>query len=169
MNKEITQVDSLTDAERSRLFDWGEDIFGVKASALSWRHKDVHFLLSVDGEIVSHVGVLKHEVSVAGKPILVGGVGGVVTIPAAQKRGYARELMSHTAKFFKQWGVEAGLLFCLERRVPYYGSQGWQLVHSPVEIQQRDGNIDSPLAVMVLPLTRASWPEGRVELLSFPW
>lgn len=168
MTKEITQVDALTDAERSRLFEWGEDIFGVQASKLSWRHKDVHFLLTVAGEIVSHVGVLKHEVSVAGQPLLVGGVGGVVTIPSAQKRGYARELMSHTAEFFKQWGVAAGLLFCLERRVPYYGSQGWQLLRFPVEIQQRDGNIESPLEVMVLPLTRA-WPEGNVQLNSFPW
>lgn len=168
MTKEITQVDSLTDAEVARLFEWGEDIFGVKASSLNWRHKDVHFLLSVDGELVSHVGVLKHEVSVAGQPILVGGVGGVVTIPSAQKHGYARELMSHAAEVFKQWGVEAGLLFCLERRVAYYGSQGWQLVRVAVEIQQRDGNIESPLEVMVLPLTRA-WPEGRVQLNSFPW
>lgn len=168
MTKVITQVDSLTEDDRARLFGWGEDIFGVKQLNLSWRHKDVHFTLTVAGEVVSHVGVLKHEVSVGGEAIMVGGVGGVVTIPTAQRRGYARELMSHAAEFFKNWQVEAGLLFCLKRRVAYYGSQGWQLVRSPVEIQQPNGNIASPLEVMVLPLTR-TWPEGKIQLNSFPW
>ena len=168
MTKEIRQTDSLTPAERTRLFEWGVNIFGVADSALRWRHKDVHFILSVDGEDVSHVGVLKHDVTVASEPIPVGGVGGVVTIPSAQRRGYAREVMSRVAEFFASWEVDAGLLFCLPKRVPYYASQGWQLVHDEVVIQQPDGNINSPLEVMVLPLRR-SWPQGKVELNSLPW
>nr|AIA13509.1 Acetyltransferase (GNAT) domain protein [uncultured bacterium] len=168
MTQEIRQTNSLTLAERAQLFEWGVNIFGVQNEALTWRHKDVHFILSVDGEDVSHVGVLKHEVSVAGERIPVGGVGGVVTIPTAQRRGYARELMSHVAQFFAGWEVDAGLLFCLQKRVPYYGSQGWELVHDEVVIQQPDGNINSPLEVMVLPLRR-SWPQGTIELNSLPW
>ncbi|HSS20026.1 MAG TPA: GNAT family N-acetyltransferase [Pyrinomonadaceae bacterium] len=168
MTKEITQVDTLTEAQRAKLFEWGENIFGVRAHELTWRHKDVHFLLTVDGELVSHVGVLKHEVSVAGRAVMVGGVGGVVTIPAAQKRGYAVELMRHTAEFFARWDVAAGLLFCLPRRVLLYQSLGWQLLHQPVIIQQPNGSIESPLDVMVLTFGQP-WPEGKVELNSLPW
>ena len=94
MVDEIRQTEALTDEEEQLLFGWGEDIFGVAALKLSWRPKDLHFLLYADGEPVSHVGVLKHAVSVNGEPATVGGVGGVVTVPGAQKKGLARRLCS---------------------------------------------------------------------------
>lgn len=169
MTKEIRQADFLTSSEKEKLFGWEVDIFGADDLNLRWRPKDLHFLMEVDGETVSHVGVLKHEVSVAGQLVKVGGVGGVVTIPACQKKGYARELMQHTARFFKNWQVDAGLLFCLRRRVPYYESQGWQVVNQPVLIEQPSGEFASPLEVMVLPLGGVVWPDGKVKLNSFPW
>jgi hypothetical protein len=76
MADEIRQAEVLTDEEKQLLFGWGENIFGVAALKLSWRPKDLHFLLYADGEPVSHVGVLKHAVSVNGEPATVGGVGG---------------------------------------------------------------------------------------------
>ena len=169
MTKEIRQAYFLTDAEKEKLFGWGDDIFGATDLNLRWRPKDLHFLVDLDGEAVSHVGVLRHEVSVAGQLLTVGGVGGVVTIPAFQKKGYARELMQHTARFFENWQVDAGLLFCLRRRVPYYESQGWQVVPHPVLVEQPSGEIASPLEVMVLPLGKGRWPDGKVKLNSFPW
>ena len=126
-------------------------------------------LVQVDGEAVSHVGVLQHEVSVANRGVKVGGVGAVVTPAAWQKRGYASELMRHTAKYFEAVPVEAGLLFCLRRRVPFYESLGWQLVSHSVLVQQPSGEIVSPLEVMVLPLGGRAWPGGEVRLNSFPW
>lgn len=169
MSKAIRQAEYLSEAEKQRIFGWGEDIFGANDLNLSWRPKDLHFLLEVDGTLVSHVGVLRHTVSVVGKQVTVGGVGGVVTLPEWQRRGYARELMQHTADFFNHWDVEAGLLFCLQRRVPFYESQGWQVVKYPVMIQQTDTEIRSPLEVMVLPLHEFVWPAGPVKLNSFPW
>ena len=169
VTREIRQSDSLTDAEKEKLFGWGVDIFGADDLNLRWRPKDVHFLMDVDGQTVSHVGVLKHGISVGGQLVTVGGVGGVVTLPAFQKNGYARELMLHAAQFLKKWQVDAGLLFCLRRRVPYYESQGWQVIDGPVMVEQPSGGIVSPLEVMVLPLSKASWPDGEVQLNSFPW
>jgi aminoglycoside 2'-N-acetyltransferase I len=169
MAKEIRQTASLSDAERKRLFDWGEDIFGANDLALRWRGKDVHFLLEIDGQVVSHVGILKHQVTVAGQPLTVGGVGGVVTIPEAQHSGYARELLQQAVNLMKEWQVDAGLLFCLKLRVPFYAAQGWQLIAPPVMIQHLDGEVPAPLEVMILPLGRSTWPEGEVRLNSFPW
>jgi len=169
LTKEIVQSDALTDAEKEKLFGWGEDIFEANNLDLRWRPKDVHFVRYLDGEAVSHVGVLQHEVSVAGRGVKVGGVGAVVTPPAWQKRGYASELMRHAANYFKATPVAAGLLFCLRRRVPFYESLGWQLVGHPVLIQQPTGEKVSPLEVMVLPLGDHVWPEGEVRLNSFPW
>ena len=166
---EIIQTDNLTQAQKEKLFDWGDDIFGASDLNLHWRPKDLHFLLKVSGETVSHVGVLTHEVSVAGKPIMVGGVGGVVTPPAWQKRGFARALMQHAARFLETAQVDAGFLLCLRRRVPFYESQGWRLLKYPVLIQQPSGEMLAPLAAMVLPIGERSWPEGEVTLNSFPW
>lgn len=169
LTSQIIQTDTLTEAERAKLFDWGEDIFGANDLKLRWRPKTLHFLLRVSGETVSHVGVLRHEVSVAGKPIPVGGVGAVVTPPPWQRRGYARQLMQHTATYFETMQVEAGLLFCLKRRVPFYESLGWRLINDPVWIQQPDGEVLAPLEVMILPIGGHIWPDVEVKLNSFPW
>jgi GNAT superfamily N-acetyltransferase len=169
LTSEIIQTDHLTEAQEEELFGWGDDIFGADDLNLHWRPKDLHFLLQVSGATVSHVGVLTHEVSVADKPIRVGGVGAVVTPPAWQKRGYARALMQHTARFLATTQVDAGLLFCLRRRVAFYESQGWRLVNHPVLIQQPSGEIVAPLEVMVLHIGERRWPEGEVKLNSFPW
>jgi GNAT superfamily N-acetyltransferase len=166
---QIIQTVTLTEAEEERLFGWGDDIFGANDLKLHWRPKDLHFLLRVSGELVSHVGVLTHEVSVDGKAVTVGGVGAVVTPPPWQKRGYARELMLHTARYFEAAQLYAGLLFCLKRRVPFYESQGWRLVNDPVLIQQPSGEMLAPLEVMILPIGERIWPEGEVKLNSFPW
>jgi GNAT superfamily N-acetyltransferase len=172
-NSDVTQVirqaEVLTDVEKQKLFGWGDDIFGASSLELHWRPKDSHFLLYVDGIAVSHVGLLKHVVSVAGQPVTVGGVGGVVTVPEEQNRGHARELMQHATRLLADWRVDAGLLFCLKRMVPFYELQGWQVVNQPVLIEQPDGEINSPLEVMVLPLGGRPWPDGKVKLNSFPW
>jgi GNAT superfamily N-acetyltransferase len=169
MARDIRQTEFLTEVEKQKLFDWGDDIFGASSLELRWRGKDYHFLLYIDDSPVSHVGVLKHVVSVAGQPITVGGVGGVVTVPEEQNRGHARELMQHATRLLAAWRVAAGLLFCLRRMVPFYESQGWQVVNYPVLIEQPDGAINSPLEVMVLPLGERPWPDGKIKLDSFPW
>jgi len=169
MTKEIRQAEFLTDVEKQQLFGWGDDIFGASSLNLHWRPKDAHFLLYVDGTAVSHVGVLKHVVSVDGEPVIVGGVGGVVTVPEEQKRGHARELMQHATRLLKEWRVDAGLLFCLKRIVPYYELQGWRVVEQPVLIKQPAGEITSPLEVMVLTFGGRLWPDGKVKLNSLPW
>lgn len=170
MTEEIRRSYLITDEERERLFNWGDDIFGAGSLDMSWRGKDVHFFLDVDGQVVSHASILKHEVSVGGRPVLVAGVGAVVTRPEAQGKGCARRLMQSAAEFFeREWQVEAGLLFCFERMVAYYESLGWQLVEAPVVVEQPSGNVNSPLPVMVLPCRGGAWSAGEVELRSRPW
>lgn len=170
MTEELRQADVLTDEELKRLFGWGEDIFGTANSDLKWRPKDVHFLIYEDGKPASHASILRHEIAVGGKPLMVAGLGGVVTHPEAQGKGYARRLVRHASEFFeREWEVEAGLLFCLKRMVTYYGALGWQLLPEKVIIDQPSGKIVSPLEVMVLPCRGQSWPNGEVELKSLPW
>ncbi len=170
MTEEIKQTDALTDEETQRLFGWGENIFGLLPHALIWRPKQLHFILYSDGKPVSHVGLLRHVVRVNRRPVTVAGLGGVVTVPEAQKKGMAQRLMQHAAKFLeREWKVDAGLLFCLPRMEAYYSRLGWQTVKAPVTIEQPNGRITSPMPVMIMPLGKTPWPTGDVELESLPW
>ncbi|HEX8494568.1 MAG TPA: GNAT family N-acetyltransferase [Pyrinomonadaceae bacterium] len=170
MTEEIRQANVMTDEEKEWLFNWGEDIFGVTSYDLKFRPKDVHFFMDVDGVPLSHTSLLKHEVSVKGQPVKVAGLGGVVTRPEAQGKGYAGRLVRHAAEFFKrEWDVEAGLLFCLPRLVSYYESLGWQNIAGPVLIEQPSGRRWSPVPTLILPCHGRAWPTGEVELGSLPW
>lgn len=169
----IRVTEGVLDPEDKRvLFEWGQNIFGVEDTLLRWRPKDVHFILEAEGRAVSHVGVLKHTVSAGGVPVVVGGVGGVVTVPEMQGRGLAQRGMRHAAAFMcEEWGVEFGLLFCLDRLKPLYESLGWRHVPERVEIEQESGPITAPFNTMVLPCGDGAreWPAGEVKLNSFPW
>jgi GNAT superfamily N-acetyltransferase len=167
---ELRQTETLTEEEKKHLFGWGENIFGVESLQLRWRPKDLHLMLYADGKPISHVGVLKHVVNVDSETVTVAGFGGVVTVPEAQKKGFAQRLMRHATTLVDQeWKVDAGMLFCLPHLTAYYDRLGWQTLDSLVMIEQPSGPIASPLTVMVLPFGGRRWPDGDVELRSRPW
>jgi len=167
---EVRLVTNLSDAETKRLFEWGPDVFGAEALNLQWRPKDWHFLVYANDQLLSHVGVVKHVVAVGEWQVTVGGIGGVVTVPAAQGRGYASLALQEATKFLcEELKVEFGMLFCLARMIPFYQRFGWQEVQEPVIIDQPSEKILSPLVVMVLPCLSQTWPAGTVKLESWPW
>lgn len=171
MTIDIRRVPALSESERQRLVGWGSDIFGAEQLQLSWRpERDCHFILLVDQQPVSRVGILKHPILVGEQTVLVGGIGGVVTIPQAQGQGYARALLEHVQQFLcDELQVDFGLLFCNDRLVPFYERRGWQRIANPVLIDQPAGRIEAPLHVMVYPCRQSVFPAGTVMLNSLPW
>ncbi len=163
---EIHVFQTLPDAERQALFGWGEDLFSVNALGLRWRSKDRHFVLYEDGSPLANASVLRHEV----RNRVVGGLGGVITLPEARGRSLARQVVGRATEFLRDdLGASFGLLFCLPRLVPFYRSLGWQVVEPGVLIDQPGGKIPSPVPVMILPLKDETWPAERVDLDSLPW
>ncbi|HEX8708513.1 MAG TPA: GNAT family N-acetyltransferase [Pyrinomonadaceae bacterium] len=170
MRIEIRVAEKVTDEEHERLSGWGEDLFGTADLNIRWRPKDWHIILEVDGLIASHVGVLEHTVEVEGQPVKVGGIGSVITVGEMHGRGYAHQALRRAEQFMcEELKVEFGLLFCLDRLMPFYQRQGWQLVREPVEYDQPLGKVISQLNVMVLPCRGQSWPAGKTDLRSLPW
>ncbi|HEX8747517.1 MAG TPA: GNAT family N-acetyltransferase [Pyrinomonadaceae bacterium] len=160
----------ISDEEIALLFCWGEDIFGSSHLNLTWKPKDLHIFVDVEGSTVSHVGLLQHTVTVGDEPVKVCGVGGVVTILDAQGKGHASHAMRHAASLMREeLGVDFGLLFCHGRLIPFYERLGWQKVKDAVEIEQPSGPITSPMNVLILPCGRERWPAGPVKLNSLPW
>lgn len=118
---EVRIVQGLTTEQRDILLGWSDDVFGTKHLEWHGRKKDWSVLGFVDGHLVSHVGVLKDEVHVAGEPVWVGGIGAVITIPSAQHNGYAHALLQHSVAFIRdELDMQFGLLFCLPRLISFY-------------------------------------------------
>lgn len=167
---EIRVRDSISGEELEQLFGWGEDIFGSNHLNLTWKPKDLHIFVEIGGLPVTHVGLLQHTVTVGAEPVKVCGVGGVVTRPRAQGKGYASRAMRHAAGLMQgELAVAFGLLFCHDRLMPFYERLDWQKVEDAVEIEQPSGTVTSPMNVMILPCGEAEWPTGRVKLNSLPW
>lgn len=166
----IAEVPFLSAEEYRILHEWGDDVFATAHLRLSFRPKDHHLLLYDGGRLASHVGVLTHTVTADGRPLRVGGLGGVVTVPAFQRRGHAARLMGRAADWFAaRDDVDAGLLFCLPKMLDYYARLGWVRTDARVVIDQPSGPLVSPLHVMLLPVRGLPAPCGRIDLRSEPW
>jgi predicted GNAT family N-acyltransferase len=119
---------------------------------------------------LSHAAVLQHRAIANGGSALVGGIGGVVTVPTAQRRGYAGQLVRYSVDFLgRDWKVDFALLFCLDRMVNYYERLGFRTVGCEVLVDQPARKIPSPFNVM----TRAFNPRfdviESIDLGSAPW
>lgn len=167
---EIRRMKDLSEEDRQKLFGWGENLFGVLPFDLSWRTKDWHVVAYDEGAAVAHAGALRHDVLVDGRPMPVGGLGGVITVLEYRNRGLAQLVVQEAVAFMAgELGAEFGFLFCLPRLVPFYEKMGWQALASPVLIDQPGGEIESPVVSMVLPLQGEPWPQGKVRMQSLPW
>ncbi|HEV2864676.1 MAG TPA: GNAT family N-acetyltransferase [Pyrinomonadaceae bacterium] len=171
MGAEIRLSKELTPEEWRALFAWGEKIFGVEDLNYRWRPKEWHFIVEEEGRPLAHVGVAKVSVSVGGRGMTVGGVGGVVSTPEGRGRRLVHDAMRRAADFIcGELGAEAGMLFCLDRLVAFYARQGWRLLEDEVEFEQPEGRTVSPhFRSMVLPCGGREWPAGRVEIDGLPW
>jgi GNAT superfamily N-acetyltransferase len=170
----IRQVPQLTQDDVRQLYGWGENIFGTAHLHLTYRAKDpndLHFLLYAGDEgPLSHAAILKHRASVNGVPALIGGIGGVVTIPSAQRRGYAAMLVRHATEFLAhEWDVDFAMLFCIDRMVSYYARLGWRKVDCEVMLDQPTGKRPSPFHVMTLPFNERFHTINSIDLASASW
>lgn len=166
----IRRLSELSAVEHQLLFEWGPDPFGVAHLKLEWRPKELHLVLDLEGHPVSHVGLLCHDVEAGGRTIRLAGLGGVVTVPSAQGHGYASLLVQCAWRLAREeWSVQASVLFCLHRLVPFYERLGWRVLEHPVEIDQSSGRIVAPIPVMVYPSHNAAVVDVPLVLASPPW
>jgi len=172
MSIEIRRVKSLSDEESKRLYGWSDDVFGsahldIRCRPTAWR-----FLVYADEKVVSQAGVLNHVVTIGNLKVRVGGIGGVVTVPSARLKGYARAVLQAALDFMREeWEAEFGFLLCLDGMIPFYQKLGWQKVVDTVVMDQPSGNMPLPsgLSAVVFPYKGKEWPAGTVEMNSMPW
>jgi predicted N-acetyltransferase YhbS len=91
----------------TRIFDLLETAFpgmrqtAANAAALGgpWESASTPFVHCENGRVLSHVGVIELSLVLLGEPVAVGSIHGVVTDPAARRRGYYRRLIGEALDY----------------------------------------------------------------------
>jgi aminoglycoside 2'-N-acetyltransferase I len=170
MKIEVRHDGALTAAEREYLNHWSRAMFGAEAAEYKWSDVDWHVLVWNEGEIVTHVEIVDRMGTVDGRPVRLGGIGGVAAATAWRGRGLASAAVARAGAFMRgEMGVEFGLLVCGPKMVGFYGRLGWQEVEGPLLVDQPGGKVELEGPVMVLPCQEQRWPGGAIDLCGLPW
>jgi GNAT superfamily N-acetyltransferase len=169
MTSEIRVESALSNEQEAAILALG-DIWESAHLGLSWRPKEEHIVRYVGGEFAAKASILKHSVMVNDRGVPVGGVGGVITMPAFQGEGHATAVLNYLANYLRcDLKLPFGMLFCRPALAPFYGRLGWKLIEDTVYIQQPQRTMESPLPVMSASYSNEAWPRGSVYLNSEPW
>lgn len=120
-----------------------------------WGHMfpGVHFILEVDGRVVSHGSVVDREIHAGDHELRTGYVENVATRPDAQSRGYGTAVMravsDHIEGAYELGGLGTG-------RPEFYERLGWRLWRGPTYVRAERG------------LVRTAEEDGYVMVLLTP-
>ena len=121
--------------------------------------------------LVSYTGIVLRRAIVENEPMLIGGVGGIKTHPAARGRGYARQGIEAAMQFFhEQSDLAFALLVCEPDLVAYYAMLGWRefggrlLVTNHGAVEEFTFN-----RVMTHGIRSAGPAAGTIDLCGPPW
>jgi len=124
-----------------------------------WQHAigGTHFLLEIDGEIVTHASVVEREIHVGGRPLRTGYVEAVATAPEREGEGFGSMVMTDVTGFIRG-SFELGMLGT--GRHHFYERLGWVVWAGPAFVRTTDGLRRTPdeegdLLVLRTPTTPA--------------
>ncbi len=144
------------DEERFTDDDWDHAVGGV------------HFVLDVDGRIVTHAAVVERELHIGDRPVRTGYVEAVATRPDAQGAGHGSTVMTavneHIAGAFDLGGLGTG-------RHGFYERLGWVRWEGPSSVRTAEGlraTPDDDGFILVLP-TPSSPPFDVGAPISCEW
>jgi aminoglycoside 2'-N-acetyltransferase I len=108
-----------------------------------WQHAlgGRHFVLEVDGSIVSHVSVVERELHIAGQPIRTGYVEAVATAPDRQGQGLGSTVLREAMAYIRET-FELGALGTGEHG--FYERLGWTTWQGPSSVRTPDGAQRTP-------------------------
>jgi GNAT superfamily N-acetyltransferase len=122
------------------------------------------------GKPVSQVGVLQRTITINQKPLLIAGVGFLITEPEYRSRGYATLVMNEAVTFVKnKLGLPFGLLTCKPGLESLYFGMAWRTVNQPNVFVQPTGIRSCGGLIMVRECGGTSWPEGKIDFRGLPW
>ena len=164
----------LTAAERAAIRELLVTAFGPDEDERfgddDWEHAlgGVHFVLDLDGVIVSHASVVERELHVGGRPLRTGYVEAVGTAVERQGAGFGSLVMADVSAHIRD-GFELGALGT--GRHHFYERLGWLTWQGPAFVRTPDGPRRTPDEegyILVL-TTPTSPPLDLTQTISCDW
>ena len=145
--------------------------FRLPADQYGWAPPEWTVLVKAGGHVVSQAGILYRVVRVGDQRVVVGGIGGVMTLPGWRGRGYARAVLTKAAAFVRdRLGASFLAVICPAESADLYRALGWQGVDAPISCDQPGERVTLTNELMLVwPCQGLPWPEGPVDLCGLPW
>jgi predicted acetyltransferase len=121
--------------------------------------------------LVSYAGLVVRSALFDGRPVRIGGIGGVKTHPAARRQGCAARAVRRAVAYFRERAdITFGLLVCEPHLIDYYGRLGWQVFGGRLLVTQHGAPVEFTLnRVMVCGVQEAGPSAGTIDLAGPPW
>jgi aminoglycoside 2'-N-acetyltransferase I len=167
-------TDDLAPAEVAAIHDILVAAFGSdeeeRFTQDDWDHAvgGVHFVLDLDGEIVTHASVVEREIHVGGVALRTGYVEAVATAPDHDGAGFGSLVIADVTSYIRD-GFELGALGT--GRLRFYERLGWIAWAGPSSVRTPEGirrTPDEDGYIMVLE-TLSSPPLDRTATISCEW
>jgi aminoglycoside 2'-N-acetyltransferase I len=118
-----------------------------------WAHAvgGMHFVLDLDGEIVTHASVVERELHVAGRPLRTGYVEAVATASGREGAGFGSLVIADVTSYIRD-RFELGALGTGRHR--FYERLGWLTWTGPASVRTPEGprrTSDEDGYILVLP------------------
>jgi aminoglycoside 2'-N-acetyltransferase I len=152
----------LTAAEVTRLHELMHDAFAADEhggfTEDDWQHAlgGTHFLLELDGSIVSHAAVVERELHVDGVPFRTAYVEAVATDPDRQRQGLGTQVMQAVGALIDAGEWQLAALGTSSHG--FYERLGWRTWRGPSSVRTAEGmvpTLDEDGYIMVRPTPRS--------------
>lgn len=174
----LTVVQQAGEESRPRIAALAAAVYPPEVLALvPWRGvqsaRSHHRILVLDHHdvVVGTAGLLVREALLDGTPVEIGGVGGVMTLPARQGTGVGRlamEAVNNAMEGFPM--MRFALLFCESNNTGFYAKLGWNVFDGIIEVEQESGKqAYNIMQAMVRPVHGAPPSQGRLDVCGLPW
>ena len=124
-----------------------------------------------EGDLASYSGIILRQASWDGRLARVGGIGGVMTHPAARGQGHAAQGIRRAMHFFREQGeVAFALLVCEPGLLGYYARLGWREFGGRLLVRQHGEPAEFTFnRAMVHDVAAAGPTSGTIDLMGPPW
>lgn len=86
------------------------------------------FMLLENQKVISHAAILTKSLTHAGKRYKLAGLGGVLTHPQFQNKGFGTQVVKLSTDYIDTQDCDIAVLFCHRKREDFYGKNGWQIL-----------------------------------------
>lgn len=138
---------------------------------VQWAHADLRVLIErPGGGLACHVGIYFRDVTLDGRKMQAGGIGGVMTREDCRGQGYASLALNAAVRTMRDHeAVQFALLFCEPHNFAFYQARGWHRFTGEIWCEQPEGRIRfEAMTPFVFDIVRAP-RQGIIDLCGLPW